>query len=67
MHPGCFCALQRTARENLVKENLGERAYVVGNIMYDSILYFTERMEEGPLTLEDYDGANIRFRTVFTI
>ena len=51
-----LCATE-TARENLVKENLGERAYVVGNIMYDSFLYFTERMEEGPLTLEDYDGA----------
>lgn len=32
-------AVTDTEKENLQKENLGERAYVVGNIMYDSYLY----------------------------
>lgn len=30
-------------KENLVKENLGEAAFVVGNIMYDSYLYIANR------------------------
>ena len=51
-----LCAT-KTARDNLIKENLGEKAYVVGNIMYDSFLSFTARMEEGPLILESYDGT----------
>ena len=46
-----------TAKDNLIKGNLRDRAYVVGNIMYDSFLYFTERMEDGSLVLCDYDNA----------
>lgn len=34
-----LCATQQ-AKENLVKENLGEKSFVVGNIMYDSFLFF---------------------------
>ena len=50
-----LCATEK-AKENLVQENLGDRAYVVGNIMYDSFRYFTEHMTEEPLKLQDYEG-----------
>ena len=50
-----LCATE-TAKENLIHENLGDRAHVVGNIMYDSFLYFSERMKEGSLFLTDYEG-----------
>ena len=50
-----LCATD-TAKENLIKENLGERAYVVGNIMYDSFLFFTEKMDSRPPVLTDYEG-----------
>lgn len=50
-----LCATD-TAKENLIKENLGERAYVVGNIMYDSFLFFTEKMDSCPPVLTDYEG-----------
>lgn len=50
-----LCATKK-AQENLVKENLGDRSYVVGNIMYDSFRYFTERMGTDPLVIQDYEG-----------
>lgn len=53
-----LCATE-TARENLVKENLGKNAYVVGNIMYDSFLFFSSKMEEKPLVLKDYQDNEL--------
>ena len=45
-----------TAKENLIKENLGKRAYVVGNIMYDSFLFFTQKMDSSPPIVQDCFG-----------
>lgn len=52
-----FCATD-SARENLVREGLGERSHVVGNIMYDSFLHFADRPWESPRLL-DFDGASV--------
>lgn len=38
-----LCATQQ-AKENLVKENLGEKSYVAGNIMYDSFVFFASEL-----------------------
>lgn len=49
-----LCATQ-DAKEKLAKENLGDKAHVVGNIMYDSFLHFANR----PWTdqdIKDFDG-----------
>jgi len=37
-----LCAT-RDAKDKLVKENLGDKAHVVGNIMYDSFLHFANK------------------------
>ena len=59
-----LCATE-TAKENLIQENLGDRAYVVGNIMYDSFLYFSERMKENSLFLTDYEGRTYQVPAEF--
>ena len=49
-----FCATQ-SALESLKKENLEDRSYCVGNIMYDAFLHFSniEREEHNLLTFEN--------------
>ena len=42
-----LCATQ-DAKDKLAKENLGDRAHVVGNIMYDSFLHFAGRPWDHP-------------------
>jgi len=49
-----LCATE-DAYEKLKKENLGERAYIVGNIMYDSFLHFAEKPLD-PDSILDFDG-----------
>lgn len=45
------------AKANLILEGLGERAHVVGNIMYDSFLYFIERPWQPDLRC--FDGSQL--------
>lgn len=52
-----FCATE-DALENLKRENLGERSYCVGNIMYDSFLHFRDRSWDNPNIL-DFDGKKV--------
>jgi UDP-N-acetylglucosamine 2-epimerase len=49
-----FCATE-DARQKLAQEGLGEKAYRVGNIMYDSFLHFASRpWDKGGIL--DFDG-----------
>ena len=50
-------AATEDARQKLVREGLGDRAYVVGNIMYDSFLHFADKPWE-PKVL-DFDGRRV--------
>ena len=52
-----FCATE-DARQKLVREGLGDRAYCVGNIMYDSFLHFASRPWDHP-NIVDLDGAPV--------
>ena len=52
-----FCATE-TALKNLVKENLGDHSYCVGNIMYDSFLYFANQPWNHP-NIIDFEGNPI--------
>lgn len=49
-----FCATE-DALDKLRKEGLGERAYCVGNIMYDSFLHFADQPWDRP-SIVDFDG-----------
>lgn len=49
-----LCATE-DAKNNLEKENLGARAHVVGNIMYDSFLHFADRPWKK--NLQRFDGG----------
>ncbi len=49
-----FCATE-DALEKLKKEGLGDRAYCVGNIMYDSFLHFADQPWDHPNIL-DFNG-----------
>lgn len=51
-----FCATE-DAKEKLIKENLGDRAYVVGNIMYDSYLHFANKPWNNPEIIDFYGNA----------
>ena len=50
-------AATEDARQKLVHEGLGDRAYVVGNIMYDSFLHFADK-PWNPKIL-DFDGNRV--------
>ena len=52
-----LCATQ-DAKDKLAKENLGDRAHVVGNIMYDSFLHFAGRPWDHP-NIVGLDGQKI--------
>lgn len=52
-----LCATQ-DAKDKLAKENLGDRAHVVGNIMYDSFLHFAGRPWDQP-NIVGLDGQKI--------
>ena len=52
-----LCATQ-DAKDKLAKENLGDRAHVVGNIMYDSFLHFAGRPWDHP-NIMGLDGQKI--------
>lgn len=52
-----FCATE-DAKEKLIKENLGDKAYCVGNIMYDAFKYYSERAEK-PKDVYDFDGNKV--------
>ena len=52
-----FCATQ-DAKKNLEAEGLGDKAHVVGNIMYDSFLHFANRPWDKPNIL-DFAGKPI--------
>ena len=58
-----FCATE-DALEKLRKEGLENRSYYVGNIMYDSFLYFSERSWDNPHIL-DLKGDLITVPDVF--
>lgn len=44
-----------SAQENLIKEGLSDRSFIVGNIMYDSYLHFANRPWDNPHIL-DFNG-----------
>ena len=52
-----FCATE-DALKKLQKENLGDRAYCVGNIMYDSFLHFAE-LPWKKQSILDFDGHTV--------
>lgn len=52
-----LCATE-DARDNLVKENLGNKSFVIGNIMYDSYLHFANSGYK-PSELIGIDGAQV--------
>lgn len=58
-----FCATE-DAKEKLVRENLGDRAYVVGNIMYDSFLYFAGKPWDKP-EIMDFSGSAVKLPSCF--
>ncbi len=53
-----FCATE-DARQKLVAEGLGHRAHCVGNIMYDSFLYFANKPWDQPHILA-LDGSPVQ-------
>ena len=54
-----FCA-SKSALEFLKRENLGERACFVGNVMYDAFLHFSSNSRQALSELRGYDNALIR-------
>ena len=50
-----FCATA-SAKSFLDKEGLGDRAFVVGNVMYDAFLYFSEKAERRAICLWTMTG-----------
>ncbi len=50
-------AATEDARQKLEREGLGDRAYVVGNIMYDSFLHFADQPWEPHIL--DFDGRPV--------
>lgn len=52
-----LCATQ-DAKDKLARENLGDRAHVVGNIMYDSFLHFAHRPWDHP-NIVGLDGNTV--------
>ena len=58
-----LCATQ-DAKDKLAKENLGDRAHVVGNIMYDSFLHFADRPWDHP-NIVGLDGQRITVPEAF--
>ena len=58
-----LCATQ-DAKDKLAKENLGDRAHVVGNIMYDSFLHFADRPWDHP-NIVGLDGQKITVPEAF--
>lgn len=52
-----FCATESSLR-NLRKEGLGERSYMVGNIMYDSFLHFSNKPWTNP-SIVDFKNENV--------
>lgn len=53
-----FCATE-DALDKLKKEGLGDRAYCVGNIMYDSFLHFADKPWDNP-NIIDFNGKKVR-------
>lgn len=53
-----FCA-SNSAKTFLDKEGLGDKAFVVGNVMYDAFLYFSEKAVRLGKIPCDYDGVSI--------
>ena len=53
-----FCATA-SAKLFLDREGLGDRAFVVGNVMYDAFLYFSEKARREGRTPADYEGKCI--------
>lgn len=51
-------------RDFLEKEGLGNRSYVVGNIMYDSFLHFADKVKCGRFCMSDY-GADFELPSEF--
>ena len=58
-----FCATE-DALEKLRREGLGDRAYCVGNIMYDSFLHFADRPWDSPNIL-CFDGSRAQIPDEF--
>ena len=58
-----FCATE-DALDKLRKENLGDRSYCVGNIMYDSFLHFSQ-MPWNNHNILDFDGNLITLPEYF--
>jgi len=56
-----FCATE-DALEKLKQENLAERSYCIGNIMYDSFLHFAEKPWDKK-NIFDFDGNSITVPT----
>ncbi len=53
-----FCAT-KSAYDFISQEGLKERAWLVGNVMYDAFLYYNEKVKKRTLYLKDYDDKAI--------
>lgn len=53
-----FCATE-DARQKLIHEGLGGKAYCVGNIMYDSFLHFANKPWDAP-QIQHFDGKPVQ-------
>lgn len=51
-------AATKSSYDNLVKENLKDKSYFVGNIMYDAFLYFKDKIERLDSAL-DFDNHKV--------
>lgn len=58
-----FCATE-DALNKLRREGLGDRAFCVGNIMYDSFLHFANLPWEAP-NIQDFDGKKLEIPDSF--
>lgn len=59
-----FCASQ-SAYDFLCKENLSGNSFVVGNVMYDAFLYFSQKSTAALQGLKDFDGNLINIPEKF--
>lgn len=58
-----FCATE-DAREKLVKENLGDKSYCIGNIMYDAFKYYSSK-DITPNNIVNFEGNKVSIPSTY--
>ena len=58
-----FCAV-KSAYDNMCREGLEKRAFLTGNIMYDSFLHFAAK-PWNPAAVEDFNGRSVRIPSAY--